>query len=242
MAGGPELNLDIAEKRFGEAEPLFCNFKLNVAAGSFVTIVGPSGVGKTTLLRMLAGIDLGFTGSITIDGVPAGKAPAPGFVLQDARLLPWLTVVGNVRAVAPGVTSSGLSRLLGQVGLAGTELQYPHQLSGGMQRRVALVRALSFNPRLLLLDEPFVSLDRTLVNEMQALLLDLLATKRPTAVLVTHLAEDAARLADRTIVLCGRPARIAADLKFEVAPAGRSAADRLRLIETIETAATERAQ
>jgi len=236
MARGPALSIAIDEKRFGEAEPLFTHLRLEVAPSSLVALVGPSGVGKSTLLRMIAGIDTAFSGSVRVDGVAAAEAPPAGFVLQDARLLPWLTVADNISAVAPQVPPAEISQLLARVGLAGTERRYPHQLSGGMQRRVAVARAFSFNPRLLLLVEPFVSLDRQLVSELQSLLLELLAAEQPTAILVTHLAEDAARLADRTVVLGGKPAHIVADLNFATPPRQRDAAERLRLTAEIEAA------
>ena len=117
---------------------------------------------------------------------------------------------------------------------------YPHELSGGMQRRVALARAFSVNPRLLLLDEPFVSLDRTLVHEMQAVLLELIASQQPTVVLVTHLAEDAATLADRAVVLGGRPVRTVGDISFPVPRDGRTAADLAAILAEIEGVRADR--
>lgn len=201
MAG---ISVDIGEKCF--AQSIFKDFELHVAPGETLAILGPSGTGKSTLLRLIAGIDQDFTGAISIDGTPAHLALAPGFVFQDSRLLPWLSVLENVR-----LGGTGAEHLLDRVGLKGREGDFPHQLSGGMQRRVALARALASSSGLLLLDEPFVSLDRALADEMQTLLAELVAATRPTMLLVTHSPEEAARLARRVIVLEGRPARVVSD-------------------------------
>lgn len=209
MASGPDLDLRLTGFAFAGAAPLFGVLELQVAGGEVVALLGASGVGKTTLLRMIAGLQGGYGGKILVGGVPAAEAPAPGLVFQDARLLPWLTVADNLRAVSAGITAERIAVLLRQVGLGGTEALWPRQLSGGMQRRLALARALSVNAGLLLLDEPFVSLDRGTLREMQALLRQVLGLYRPTVVLVTHDPEDAAALADRVVVLEGRPARIA---------------------------------
>jgi len=220
---GPRLDIAVAGKRFDVLlEPLLERFDLVVEPSSVVALVGPSGVGKSTLLRMVGGIDARFSGTVLVDGVAAAAAPPAGFVFQDARLLPWLTALDNIRAVRPETTESEAIEMLGRVGLSGFEHYFPHELSGGMQRRVALARAFSVNPRLLLLDEPFVSLDRTLVREMEEVLFALIAASRPTVLLVTHLPEDAAMLADRAIVLSGRPARIAADYRFDIPRGERS--------------------
>lgn len=225
MASGPAVNLDIALKRYaGASTPLLENLRLTLAPSSTVALVGPSGVGKSTILRLLAGIDRDFAGSITVDSVPAHAAPPPGFVFQDARLLPWLSAADNIRAVAPAVSLSMARAALAQVGLGEAAALYPHQLSGGMQRRVALARAFAVNARLLLLDEPFVSLDRTLVADIQQTFTQLVAQTRPTVVLVTHLVDDAARLADRAVVLHGLPARITADIALPIPAAQRDAA------------------
>lgn len=212
---GPGLKIDVREKRFAGTEaPLLRDFRLDVAAGSVVALVGPSGIGKSTLLRMIAGIDLDFAGAIAVGRNAAAAAPPPGYVFQDSRLLPWLSAAENLRAVRPSTTRAEAIELLRRVGLGESADAYPRQLSVGMQRRVGLARALSVNPDLLLLDEPFVSLDRSLIAELVTLCRNLFEARSRTAVLVTHTPEDAAALADRAVILAGRPVRIVADLTF----------------------------
>lgn len=225
MATGPRLEIDIAEKRYPGGAALFEGFRLAVEPGTTVALVGPSGVGKSTLLRLVGGIDTDFAGSIRIDGIEAGRAPAAGVVFQDPRLLPWLSAEANITALCPGTMPEAARAALARVGLGAQARAFPHQLSGGMQRRVALARALVANPRLLLLDEPFVSLDRALVGGMQRLVQQIVAETGATALLVTHMPDDAVRLADRAILLRGRPAVIAADIGFDIRPGARTAAD-----------------
>jgi NitT/TauT family transport system ATP-binding protein/sulfonate transport system ATP-binding protein len=237
MATGPAIEIAIRDKRFApDAPPLFADLRLSIAPESVTALVGPSGVGKSSLLRIVAGIDTAFDGEVRVGGTAARDAPPPGFVLQDARLLPWLTAIDNIRAVAPGIEDARALALLDRVGLHGAADAYPHELSGGMQRRVALARAFSVNAELLLLDEPFVSLDRVLVDELQALFVELVEAERPTVVLVTHLVEDAVRLADRAVALRGRPARIVSDIAFDIPRRNRTAEDRAQLAARIAAA------
>lgn len=237
MATGPGIEIAIRDKRFAPgAPPLFADFRLSIAPQTVTALVGPSGVGKSSLLRIIAGIDTAFDGDVRVGGRPAREAPPPGFVLQDARLLPWLTAIDNIRAVAPDIATARATQLLDRVGLHGAANAYPHELSGGMQRRVALARAFSVNAELLLLDEPFVSLDRSLVDELQALFVELVETERPTVVLVTHLVEDAVRLADRAVALRGRPAQVVADISFDRPRRGRNADDQARFGAAIDAA------
>jgi NitT/TauT family transport system ATP-binding protein/sulfonate transport system ATP-binding protein len=205
--------VDLTGMGFARTEPpLFGALKFTVAPGEVVALIGPSGIGKTTLLRMIGGVERGFGGQITVGGQPAHLAPPPGFVFQDARLLPWADAAANLRAVRPGLTGAQVAASLAQVGLAGREAAYPRQLSGGMQRRLGLARALVANPRLLLLDEPFVSLDEAVVRDLRAVFQTIFRTQNPTVILVSHDPQDAAHLAHRAILLAGRPATITHDL------------------------------
>lgn len=186
-----------------------------VGAGEFLCLVGPSGCGKSTLLRVLGGLLEPTSGRVYLDGKPLnGPCGRIGFVFQKANLMPWRTVLGNVTLPLEiqGVEMAEARRqavgLLQLVGLDGFEDAYPHSLSGGMEQRVAIARALIHAPTILLLDEPFGSLDALTRERMNLELLRIWRAKRKTVVMVTHSIQEAVFLADRVLVMSPRPGRI----------------------------------
>lgn len=186
-----------------------------VRQGEFVCLIGPSGCGKSTLLRTLAGLLPPSAGEVCLRGTPILKpSQAVGLVFQQPTLLPWRTVAGNIalplelRGTPPAERQQRVMELLELVGLAGFEHTYPHHLSGGMAQRAAIARALAQNPEVLLLDEPFGSLDALTRERMAIALLEIWQHLQRTVVMVTHSVEEAALLADRVVVLSPRPGRI----------------------------------
>jgi len=175
--------------------------------GEVAALVGPSGCGKTTLLRIIAGLDSDFEGSVAL---PAHGML--GMVFQEPRLLPWRTVEQNVRLAAPRATDAALGTLFQALGLTAHRDHFPGELSLGLARRVALARAFAVEPDLLLLDEPFVSLDDALAARLRDELADLVNRRPITTLLVTHNVEEAIGLADRLLLLSLSPARVLADV------------------------------
>jgi NitT/TauT family transport system ATP-binding protein len=216
MADGTKIVVDHASKLFLEGTVVaFRNVELNVRSNEVLCIVGPSGCGKTTLLRCIGGLLAPSSGQVLIDGQTV-SSPRPGIaiVFQHFGLLPWKTVVDNV---AFGLKIAGVSRqqlaervehYIRLVGLAGFENQYPYQLSGGMQQRVGLARALAIHPEILLMDEPFASVDAQTREVLQEELLRLHERERKTMVFITHSIDEALVLGDRVAVMATRPGRV----------------------------------
>jgi NitT/TauT family transport system ATP-binding protein len=190
---------------------------LSLGGGEVAALVGPSGCGKTTLLRIIAGLDGDYEGSVTLP-----RHGRLGMVFQEPRLLPWRTVEQNVRLAAPEATDATLDTLFRALGLAGHRAHFPGELSLGLARRVALARAFAVEPDLLLLDEPFVSLDDALAMRLRDELADLVKSRPVTTLLVTHNVEEAIGLADRLILLSANPARVLAEVPIERPRATRS--------------------
>ena len=193
------------------------NVSLNSAEGEFVSFIGPSGCGKTTLMRVIADLEQLSSGTVLVNGVTAQQARqsgAYGYVFQAPALYPWRTVLKNVtlpleiRGVNPKERRDIAMRQLANVGLAGFEGKYPWQLSGGMQQRVSIARALGFEPRILMMDEPFGALDEITRDRLNEQLLQLWAKERRTVIFVTHSIPEAAFLSSKIVVMSARPGRV----------------------------------
>jgi NitT/TauT family transport system ATP-binding protein len=209
-----ELTVDIAQKRFapvGSAPPVVAlkDLRFSARPGEFVCVLGPSGCGKTTLLNIIAGLDDDFTGHVDGGGNSDHDSPTVGYVFQTPRLLPWRTVAENIRLVLrPRQNASVVDELLALTGLSAFRDAYPERLSVGMSRRVALARAFAVEPDLLLMDEPFVSLDEETAEKLRQLLLDIWRRRPTTVLFVTHDKREAVLLADRIVRLTASPGTV----------------------------------
>lgn len=197
---------------------VFTGIDLDLQSGEFVSLIGPSGAGKTTLLRLIAGLDSADHGERLY---PGDEAPSMAMVFQEPRLVPWLTVLENLLLVGDVTLEERARRLLAEVELGGNAQSYPGQLSGGMQRRAALARALLVEPQILLLDEPLGSLDPALENRMMQLLGDYWQRHRPTVLMVTHDLHQAARLSSRILGLDPRLGRFVLNETLDPVQAGQ---------------------
>ncbi len=220
-SGPPAIELRNVTKRFrtpsGGIFTALQDFDLSIAPGEFCAIVGPTGCGKSTTLTLVSGLERASAGDVAVDGKPvAGITPGVGFMFQQDAVFPWKSVLDNVAA---GPRFRGRSRSEGsivardwlrRVGLAGFEDRYPHQLSGGMRKRVALAQSLITEPRVLLMDEPFSALDVQTRSIMSDELLGLWDQTRPAVIFVTHDLEEAIALADKVVVMTAGPGTVKA--------------------------------
>jgi NitT/TauT family transport system ATP-binding protein len=219
------IRLRDVSKSFGSLDAL-APVSLDVDDGETVTLLGPSGCGKTTMLRLIAGLEAPSSGTIEVNGMSPSQARRDkqiGFVPQAPALLPWRTVRANARllldinrAASPGRPSAEVEDLLDEVGLGDFLDAYPHELSGGMQQRVGLVRAFALDAPILLMDEPFAALDEMTRTDMRHLLVRLAEPLGTSVVFVTHSIPEATFLSDRVAVMSARPGRVHDDIRIDL--------------------------
>ena len=226
-AAGPLIEIRGLEKRFstrsGEVVHALSNVNLDIGEHEFISVVGPSGCGKTTLLRILAGLEQGSSGAALVGG-EAISAPRPdvSVVFQQATLLPWNNVLDNVllpvqlRGDKSSASRTRALALLAFMGLGEFAQKYPFELSGGMQQRVAICRALMRDPKILLMDEPFGALDAMTREMLNMELMRLWSEEKKTVVFITHSIPEAVLLGDRVVVMSPRPGRISAILPVDI--------------------------
>jgi NitT/TauT family transport system ATP-binding protein len=218
-----DVRLDYLQPRTNTRLTALDGVNLAISDGEFVSIVGPSGCGKTTFLSVVDGLIPATSGRILVDGQVVSKpGPDRAVVFQDASLLPWRTVLGNVLY---GLECQGMNAreakdradyFIDMVALTGFEHHYPYELSGGMQQRVNLARALVMDPKILLMDEPFASLDAQTRELMQEELLQIWVKANKTVLFVTHQIDEAIYLSDRVVVFSGRPGKVKTDIAVEI--------------------------
>lgn len=226
-AGGlSQLKISIEDKTYPGAndqpETAVRGFELAIAKDSFTALIGPSGCGKTTIMRILAGVDKSFTGEV----LWAEEEPRIGFVFQEPRLLPWRTIRQNIMLTAhEDFTEQELMELTDELGIKDLLERFPTELSLGLARRASLARAFAFRPNVLLLDEPFVSLDEPTAERLRLLLIRTWTNHPVTAILVTHNIREAIQMADRLILLKPRPTSVLDEVPVNIPHGKRSAKD-----------------
>ncbi len=227
------LEARVAKKSFraasGKSFPVLADLSFALEQGETGALIGPSGCGKSTLMRILAGVDRDFEGSLHTP--EHGRV---GMVFQEPRLLPWRSVEDNVRLAAPGANEAEVAALFDALGLSDHRTHFPGELSVGLARRAALARAFAVSPTLLLLDEPFVSLDAPLARQLQRDLAKLVESRRMITVLVTHDVEEAIALADRIFVLSPRPAHVTGEIRVQSPRAAMNAEEGRAIAARIE--------
>ena len=200
------------------------DLSLTVADREFVCVVGPSGCGKTTLLNCIAGLERDYEGHVSLPQVAGRDRPVIGYVFQSPRLLPWRTVMENIELVQTRdqIASDRVRELLAATKLEDVTEVYPERLSLGMQRRVALVRAFAVEPDLLLMDQPFVSLDEPTAQRLRRLLVGIWSARPATVLFVTHDLREAIQLADRIVLLSPAPGTVVAEVPVDIPRATRN--------------------
>jgi NitT/TauT family transport system ATP-binding protein len=215
--GGREPAVRVIElaKEFAGGIRALDGVSFDVPKGELTSIIGPSGCGKTTTLKIIAGLVDATAGRVEVDGVPVTKpGPDRAFVFQDFALMPWATVLRNaafgleLRGVPRKEREQAAREYVGKVGLGGFEDAYPHQLSGGMRQRVGLARALAVDADILLMDEPFASVDEQIRRKFQEDLLRLLSDEAKTVIFVTHSIEEAVYVSDQVVIMTRGPSRV----------------------------------
>jgi NitT/TauT family transport system ATP-binding protein len=219
----PEIEITGVTKRYGNGKVVLDSIDLIVPKREFVAIIGPSGCGKSTLLKLISGLTAPTEGAIRIDGMtPKNAREVISYIFQDATLLPWRTVRNNIglslelEGVPRNRRETKIAKLLELVGLKHVADAYPRELSGGMKMRVSIARALTTNPRLILMDEPFAALDEMSRDRLNEEILRLRAEQAWTTVFVTHSVTEAVYLSDRIVVLAPSPGRIHAFFSVEL--------------------------
>lgn len=207
------LTIQDVAKTYADGTEALSGIRLAIPAGEILALVGGSGCGKTTLLRLVAGLDTATAGSIRLDGTAITEPhPGIGLVFQEPRLLPWLSIAQNVgfglAHLPRAERAARVAHVLARVGLSAHADRWPRDLSGGQQQRAAIARAFVATPKVLLLDEPFSALDAVTREDLHRHLLALWAESRPTVVIVTHDVAEAVSLADRAVVMRPHPGRI----------------------------------
>ena len=200
------INIDIVNKKYNK-ESIIKDIKISIKDSEFLSIIGPSGCGKTTLLNIIAKLDENYEGHIN------GDFSNIGFMFQDHRLLPWLTIKENLLLISIDKDINEINRLMKNIGLENILDEYPNKLSGGMARRVSLIRAFINKPKIILLDEPFISLDYPTATNLKKDFITFYNEFKPTVILVTHDLSEAILLSNRIIFLAKNPAKVI--LEFE---------------------------
>lgn len=218
-----KLKIENLGVKFGKEVCVFENLNLNIKENEFVSIIGSSGCGKTTLLNCIAGFNGNYTGEIVIDNkMIQGISSRVGVVFQDHNLFPWKTVKQNIafgleiKKISKKTIDKKVSEFIELFGLQGFEDFYPHQISGGMKQRVGIARALIIDPDVLLMDEPFGALDKLTRVKMQDFLLKIWKKTKKTIIFVTHDIDEGIFLSDRVIVLSKRPSQILGEIKIDL--------------------------